>query len=226
MLHEHFQLEAWAAVWHSEKECFPWTDLSPSCLALNDLIRGRQADDLIDHLAEIWETLFRVLDDIKVSVSHSQCCFSLDFIMCLWAFASQESVRKAADLTLKTLSKVTLLAALLASVTSLCLCAHPNVSHCPRPGVHSHVRVNRLGSPTNRGGDVTDPAGKRHHQQRVRGSLFEVTAHFPSTCPVCLSVKHNRTSSQLLTLLQSVYCVMWSQSNKATLLIIVLLLRL
>ena len=38
-----------------------------SCLALNDLIRGRQADDLIDHLAEMWETLFRVLDDIKVS---------------------------------------------------------------------------------------------------------------------------------------------------------------
>lgn len=39
-----------------------------SCLALNDLIRGRQADDLIEHLREIWETLFRVLDDIKVSV--------------------------------------------------------------------------------------------------------------------------------------------------------------
>lgn len=42
-------------------------DFPSSCLALNDLIRGRQADDLIDHLAEIWETLFRVLDDIKVS---------------------------------------------------------------------------------------------------------------------------------------------------------------
>lgn len=39
---------------------------SLSCLALNDLIRGRQADDLIDNLAEMWETLFRVLDDIKV----------------------------------------------------------------------------------------------------------------------------------------------------------------
>lgn len=37
-----------------------------SCLALNDLIRGRQADEIIDRLAEIWETLFRVLDDIKV----------------------------------------------------------------------------------------------------------------------------------------------------------------
>ncbi|KAI3353260.1 hypothetical protein L3Q82_019800, partial [Scortum barcoo] len=59
-----------------------WRVRESSCLALNDLIRGRQADDLLDHLAEIWETLFRVLDDIK------------------------ESVRKAADLTLKTLSKV------------------------------------------------------------------------------------------------------------------------
>nr|XP_057941532.1 proteasome adapter and scaffold protein ECM29 isoform X2 [Doryrhamphus excisus] len=59
-----------------------WRVRESSCLALNDLIRGRQADDLIDHLAEMWETLFRVLDDIK------------------------ESVRKAADITLKTLSKV------------------------------------------------------------------------------------------------------------------------
>ncbi|KAM6972070.1 proteasome adapter and scaffold protein ECM29 [Aplochiton taeniatus] len=59
-----------------------WRVRESSCLALNDLIRGRQADDIIDHLAEIWETLFRVLDDIK------------------------ESVRKAADTTLKTLSKV------------------------------------------------------------------------------------------------------------------------
>uniref|UniRef100_A0A674C9T2 Ecm29 proteasome adaptor and scaffold n=1 Tax=Salmo trutta TaxID=8032 RepID=A0A674C9T2_SALTR len=59
-----------------------WRARESACLALNDLIRGRNADDLIDHLAEIWETLFRVLDDIK------------------------ESVRKAADITLKTLSKV------------------------------------------------------------------------------------------------------------------------
>ncbi|XP_057700353.1 proteasome adapter and scaffold protein ECM29 isoform X2 [Corythoichthys intestinalis] len=59
-----------------------WRVRESSCLALNDLVRGRQADDIIDHLAEMWESLFRVLDDIK------------------------ESVRKAADLTLKTLSKV------------------------------------------------------------------------------------------------------------------------
>ncbi|XP_078801492.1 proteasome adapter and scaffold protein ECM29 isoform X1 [Oryzias latipes] len=59
-----------------------WRARESSCLALNDLIRGRQADELLDYLSEMWETLFRVLDDIK------------------------ESVRKAADLTLKTLSKV------------------------------------------------------------------------------------------------------------------------
>ncbi|KAG7272777.1 hypothetical protein CRUP_036837, partial [Coryphaenoides rupestris] len=59
-----------------------WRVRESSCLALSDLVRGRQADDIIDYLAEMWETLFRVLDDIK------------------------ESVRKAADLALKTLSKV------------------------------------------------------------------------------------------------------------------------
>ncbi|NXG01403.1 ECM29 protein, partial [Sakesphorus luctuosus] len=53
-----------------------------SCLALNDLLRGRPLDDIIDKLPEIWEILFRVQDDIK------------------------ETVRKAAELALKTLSKV------------------------------------------------------------------------------------------------------------------------
>lgn len=37
-----------------------------SCLALNDLLRGRPLDDIIDKLPEIWEILFRVQDDIKV----------------------------------------------------------------------------------------------------------------------------------------------------------------
>lgn len=37
-----------------------------SCLALNDLLRGRPLDDIIDKLPEIWEVLFRVQDDIKV----------------------------------------------------------------------------------------------------------------------------------------------------------------
>lgn len=38
-----------------------------SCLAVNDLLRGRQLDDVVDKLPEIWETLFRVQDDIKVN---------------------------------------------------------------------------------------------------------------------------------------------------------------
>ncbi|XP_040273233.1 proteasome adapter and scaffold protein ECM29 [Bufo bufo] len=59
-----------------------WRIRESSCLALNDLLRGRPLDDVIDKLPEIWETLFRVQDDIK------------------------ESVRKAAELALKTLSKV------------------------------------------------------------------------------------------------------------------------
>uniref|UniRef100_A0A5F8GH31 Ecm29 proteasome adaptor and scaffold n=1 Tax=Monodelphis domestica TaxID=13616 RepID=A0A5F8GH31_MONDO len=59
-----------------------WRIRESSCLALNDLLRGRSLDDIIDKLPEIWETLFRVQDDIK------------------------ESVRKAAELALKTLSKV------------------------------------------------------------------------------------------------------------------------
>ncbi|EDL02222.1 expressed sequence AI314180, isoform CRA_c [Mus musculus] len=60
-----------------------WNALvTDNCLALNDLLRGRPLDDVIDKLPEMWETLFRVQDDIK------------------------ESVRKAAELALKTLSKV------------------------------------------------------------------------------------------------------------------------
>ncbi|XP_062985256.1 proteasome adapter and scaffold protein ECM29 isoform X2 [Elgaria multicarinata webbii] len=59
-----------------------WRIRESSCLALNDLLRGRPLDDIIHKLPEIWETLFRVQDDIK------------------------ESVRKAAELALKTLSKV------------------------------------------------------------------------------------------------------------------------
>ncbi|XP_066469723.1 proteasome adapter and scaffold protein ECM29 isoform X2 [Tiliqua scincoides] len=59
-----------------------WRIRESSCLALNDLLRGRPLDDIIDKLPEIWETLFKVQDDIK------------------------ESVRKAAEFSLKTLSKV------------------------------------------------------------------------------------------------------------------------
>uniref|UniRef100_A0A452SA85 Ecm29 proteasome adaptor and scaffold n=1 Tax=Ursus americanus TaxID=9643 RepID=A0A452SA85_URSAM len=46
-----------------------WRVRESSCLALNDLLRGRPLDDIIDKLPEIWETLFRVQDDIKRSVS-------------------------------------------------------------------------------------------------------------------------------------------------------------
>uniref|UniRef100_A0A8C0R5Z1 Ecm29 proteasome adaptor and scaffold n=1 Tax=Canis lupus dingo TaxID=286419 RepID=A0A8C0R5Z1_CANLU len=45
-----------------------WRVRESSCLALNDLLRGRPLDDIIDKLPEIWETLFRVQDDIKRSV--------------------------------------------------------------------------------------------------------------------------------------------------------------
>ncbi|NXE57993.1 ECM29 protein, partial [Casuarius casuarius] len=59
-----------------------WRLRESSCLALNDLLRGRPLDDIIDKLSVIWEILFSMQDDIK------------------------ESVRKAAELALKTLSKV------------------------------------------------------------------------------------------------------------------------
>nr|XP_032808549.1 proteasome adapter and scaffold protein ECM29 [Petromyzon marinus] len=59
-----------------------WRVRESSCLALKDLLRGQQLDEVIERLPEIWATLFRVRDDIK------------------------ESVRKAADHALKTLSKV------------------------------------------------------------------------------------------------------------------------
>ena len=37
-----------------------------SCMALNDLIRSAPSEDILDLLPEIWETNFKVLDDIKV----------------------------------------------------------------------------------------------------------------------------------------------------------------
>lgn len=38
-----------------------------SCLAVNDLLRGRQLDDVVEQLPELWENCLRVRDDIKVS---------------------------------------------------------------------------------------------------------------------------------------------------------------
>ena len=56
-----------------------------SCLAVSDLLRGRPLDDVVDSLPELWESCLRVRDDIK------------------------ESVRNAADLACKTLSRVCVL---------------------------------------------------------------------------------------------------------------------
>ncbi len=39
---------------------------SNSCNAVNDLFRGRNLDNVVNKLAELWEILFRVRDDIKV----------------------------------------------------------------------------------------------------------------------------------------------------------------
>ncbi|XP_064476674.1 proteasome adapter and scaffold protein ECM29-like [Ornithodoros turicata] len=58
-----------------------WRVRESSCLALSDLLRGRRLNDILQFLPTLWETLFRVRDDIK------------------------ESVRNAADGALKTLSK-------------------------------------------------------------------------------------------------------------------------
>ncbi|XP_030852041.1 proteasome adapter and scaffold protein ECM29-like [Strongylocentrotus purpuratus] len=59
-----------------------WRNRESSCLALSDLLRGRNVDDIVEHLPELWEKCFMVLDDIK------------------------ESVRKAAEAACRSLSKV------------------------------------------------------------------------------------------------------------------------
>ncbi len=38
-----------------------------SCSALSDLIKNAPAEDFIDDLPKIWDTTFKVIDDIKVS---------------------------------------------------------------------------------------------------------------------------------------------------------------
>ena len=35
-------------------------------MAICDLLRGRNLDEIVDKMAELWEILFRVRDDIKV----------------------------------------------------------------------------------------------------------------------------------------------------------------
>lgn len=61
-----------------------WRVRESSCLAVNDLLRGRPLDDVVDSLPELWESCLRVRDDIK------------------------ESVRNAADAACKTLSRASI----------------------------------------------------------------------------------------------------------------------
>lgn len=59
-----------------------WRNRESSCLALADLFRGRTLENALEKINPLWSTLFRVVDDIK------------------------ESVRKAAQIALRALSKV------------------------------------------------------------------------------------------------------------------------
>ncbi|KAK3091483.1 hypothetical protein FSP39_020174, partial [Pinctada imbricata] len=45
-----------------------WRVRESSCLAVNDLLRGRPLDDVVEQLPELWETCLRVRDDIKASI--------------------------------------------------------------------------------------------------------------------------------------------------------------
>uniref|UniRef100_A0A131YLY1 Proteasome component ECM29 n=1 Tax=Rhipicephalus appendiculatus TaxID=34631 RepID=A0A131YLY1_RHIAP len=45
-----------------------WRVRESSCLALSDLLSGRNLDDVLDCVPDLWERLFRVQDDIKESV--------------------------------------------------------------------------------------------------------------------------------------------------------------
>ena len=72
-----------------------WRVRESSCVATSDFLRGRSIDGVVDFLPQFWETLFRVLDDIK------------------------ESVRKAAELACRTLSKVRSLPQTLFNLPSL-----------------------------------------------------------------------------------------------------------
>lgn len=59
-----------------------WRIRESCCLALSDLLRGRNIENIIDYFPELWEKCFRLRDDIK------------------------ETVRNAANTALKTLSKI------------------------------------------------------------------------------------------------------------------------
>ncbi|KAL3181864.1 hypothetical protein MRX96_008166 [Rhipicephalus microplus] len=48
-----------------------WRVRESSCLALSDLLSGRNLDNVLDHVPDLWESLFRVQDDIKASNTSS-----------------------------------------------------------------------------------------------------------------------------------------------------------
>ncbi|XP_068677297.1 proteasome adapter and scaffold protein ECM29-like isoform X3 [Montipora foliosa] len=61
-----------------------WRVRQSSCIALSDLLSGRSVDDMLESMPTLWELCFRARDDIK------------------------ESVRKAAEVACRTLSKVSI----------------------------------------------------------------------------------------------------------------------
>ena len=42
-----------------------------SCVALRDLLVGRQAIEVVDYLAQLWELCLKVRDDVKVNIMHT-----------------------------------------------------------------------------------------------------------------------------------------------------------
>ncbi|XP_078353041.1 LOW QUALITY PROTEIN: proteasome adapter and scaffold protein ECM29-like [Oculina patagonica] len=61
-----------------------WRVRQSSCMALSDLLSGRSVDDMLESIPRLWELCFRARDDIK------------------------ESVRQAAEVACRTLSKVSI----------------------------------------------------------------------------------------------------------------------
>ncbi|XP_058950151.2 proteasome adapter and scaffold protein ECM29 isoform X1 [Pocillopora verrucosa] len=61
-----------------------WRVRQSSCMALSDLLSGRSVEDMLESLPKLWELCFRARDDIK------------------------ESVRQAAEVACRTLSKVSI----------------------------------------------------------------------------------------------------------------------
>jgi len=58
---------------------YQWRVRESSCIALSDLVRSAHTEDIMDFLQDLWETNFKVLDDIKESVRNSAmtCCKTL-----------------------------------------------------------------------------------------------------------------------------------------------------